>query len=62
MTDEINKSGFIGPLVIESKESIEATEEILADKALPDGIKKGIDDLNAGRCRPWREVRKKENR
>lgn len=47
---------FVGYL--ESKESIEATEEILADKSLLNGIKKGIDDLKAGRCRPWREVRK----
>ncbi|MBI5634850.1 MAG: hypothetical protein HZA15_15390 [Nitrospirae bacterium] len=42
----------------ESKESVEATQEILADKTLLDGIKKGIDDLKAGRCRPWREVRR----
>lgn len=43
---------------LESKESIEATEEILADKTLLNGIKKGIDDLNAGRYKPWREVRR----
>jgi len=43
---------------LENKESVEATKEILADKTLLKGIKKGIDDLKAGRCRPWREVRK----
>ena len=43
---------------LENKESVEATQEILTDKALLNGIKKGIDDLKAGRCRPWREVRK----
>ncbi|MBI5638966.1 MAG: hypothetical protein HZA17_00940 [Nitrospirae bacterium] len=43
---------------LESKESEKATQEILADKALLEGIKKGIDDLKARRCRPWRAVRK----
>lgn len=43
---------------LEKKESTEATGEILADKQLLEGIKKGIRDLKAGRCKSWRAVRK----
>lgn len=43
---------------LESKEEIEATQEILADKKLLEGIKAGIEDLKAGRCKTWRSVRK----
>ncbi len=43
---------------LEKKESAEATGEILADKQLLEGIKKGIGDLKAGRCKSWRSVRK----
>lgn len=43
---------------LEKKEEIEATEEILADKKLLEGIKAGIEDLKAGRCKTWRVVRK----
>ena len=43
---------------LEKKESAEATGEILADKQLLEGIKKGVEDLKAGRCKSWRSVRK----
>ena len=43
---------------LDRKESAEATREILADKQLLEGIKKGIEDLKAGRCKSWRSVRK----
>ncbi len=43
---------------LEKKESAEVTGEILADKKLLEGIKKGIGDLKAGRCKSWRSVRK----
>ncbi len=43
---------------LEHKEEMEATQEILADENLLKGIKAGIDDLKAGRCRSWRTVRK----
>ena len=43
---------------LEKKESAEATAEILADKQLLEGIKKGVEDLKAGRCKSWRAVRK----
>ncbi len=43
---------------LDKKESAEATREILADKQLLEGIKKGIEDLKTGRCKPWRSVRK----
>ena len=43
---------------LEHREEIEATQEILADENLLRGIKAGIDDLKAGRCKPWRSVRK----
>lgn len=43
---------------LEKKEETEATAEILADKKLLDAIKAGIEDLRAGRLKPWRAVRK----
>jgi ribosomal protein L18 len=43
---------------LENKESAEATGEILADKRLLEGIRKGVEDLKAGRCKSWRSVRK----
>jgi len=43
---------------LEKKESAEATGEILADKRLLKGIRKGVEDLKAGRCKSWRSVRK----
>jgi hypothetical protein len=47
---------FVGYL--EKKGEIEATREILTNKRLLEGIKAGIEDIKAGRCKPWRVVRK----
>jgi hypothetical protein len=38
---------------LEHKEEIEVTQEILADENLLKGIKAGIDDLKAGRWKPF---------
>jgi hypothetical protein len=43
---------------LERKEEVEPTEEILSDKKLLEGIRAGIEDLKAGRYKPWRSVRK----
>ncbi len=43
---------------LEKKEAADATVEILSDKQLLEGIKKGVEDLKAGRCKSWRSVRK----
>ena len=43
---------------LERKEEVEATQEILSDKKLLEGIKAGIEDLKAGRIKQWRSIRK----
>lgn len=40
------------------KEVVDFIEYLETNKELLEGIKKGIEDLKAGRCRPWRTVRK----
>lgn len=39
--------------------SWEATMEVMSDKKLVMGIKKGLEDIKKGRVVPWEEVKKK---
>jgi hypothetical protein len=43
---------------LEEKECWEATKEILQDKDLMASLRRGKADIEKGRIRPWREVKK----